>query len=589
MARQQWMVYLGCLLCGLVCVWITHSKYEADLATTRNLSAQWVAALGYVVSFLVAVVLGLFAYVLGRHNRLIKEKNLALEELAAERTRALYESQEQLRQQNENLEEIVSERTQELVHQAFHDSLTGLPNRANALYYLNQIATRSESSEPENGLEPETGCGTAVLFLDLDNFKFINDSLGHRAGDELLIAVSERLRGCVRPTDLVARLGGDEFIVVQEMLRGVDTAVLVAQKILEVMSRGFSLEAGEGFTTVSVGIAYNEGNFDADVLIRDADTAMYHAKAAGKANYALFEPGMNDRLTERVETEVGLRIALLHREFCVHYQPLIDLKTGHLAGVEALVRWQHPKYGLMPPGKFIPIAEETGLIVPIGYWVLEEACRQTVKWMQSYSEHGAFTINVNLSGKQLQKPDVVECIQEILDRTGMPRGALKLEITESVMMADALGTIEKLKRLRALGVKLAMDDFGTGYSSMASLSSFPLDTGKIDRAFVNRMNSQSESESVIAAIIMLAKSLHLDVTGEGIENPEQVTKLQGLGCDIGQGYYFSRPLNAGALEARMTEPANAFVMSYSDEDKLVIERLLAQHIPETPGNLPKAA
>ena len=303
---------------------------------------------------------------------------------------------------------------------------------------------------------------------------------------------------------------------------------------------------------------------------------MYQAKSSGKARYAVFEPGMNDRMTERVEMEVGLRIALEQQQFCVHYQPLIDLKTGHLSGVEALVRWNHPERGLISPGKFIPIAEETGLIVPLGYWVLEEACRQTMRWKETYPNYGPFTTNVNLSGKQLQKPDVVERVQEILERTGLSAKYLKLEITESVIMEDMEGAIAKLNTLRAMGIKLALDDFGTGYSSMASLSSFPLDTVKIDRAFISRLSTHPDADAVVAAIILLTKSLHLDVTGEGIETPEQVTILQTLGCDIGQGYFFDRPLNAGALEDRIIEAGTSFGRNYTETDRALIERLLAE-------------
>ena len=467
----------------------------------------------------------------------LQQTQAALEAELVERQKtetALRESRVELSRQNENLEHIVTERTQELLHQAFHDPLTGLPNRAQVLYHLQQMADRKRTD------------GKAILFIDLDNFKFINDSLGHGAGDELLIAVTARLRACVRPEDMVARLGGDEFLIVVENVETVDIVTEIAQRILEKMNAGFSLSAGEGFTSASIGIAYTEASaIKPDVLIRDADTAMYHAKSNGKSAYALFEADMNDRLSERVEMEVGLRLALEQQEFCVHYQPLIDMKTGQLTGAEALVRWQHPTKGLIAPSKFISLAEETGLIVPLGYWVLEEACRQTASWKQSFPDQNSFIINVNLSGKQLQKPDVVERVQEILLKTGMDARNLKLEITESVMMTDMEDTIAKLTALRKLGVKLAMDDFGTGYSSMACLSSFPLDTVKIDRAFITRLNTHPDASSVIAAIIMLAKSLNIEVTGEGVETQEQVTILQGLGCDTGQGLLIQQACECG--------------------------------------------
>ena len=519
-----------------------------------------------------------------RTTHTLRESQEALRhqnEKLASTTETLRKSQEELRHQNENLEITIMERTQELIHQAFYDVLTGLPNRANVLFHLEQIADRHKAG------------GKAVLFLDLDNFKFINDSLGHGAGDELLIAVAERLKSCVRPEDMVARLGGDEFLIVIDTVENVKAVIDVAQRVLEGMNTGFFLQAGQGFTSSSIGIAYTEAaSFEPEILIRDADTAMYQAKSSGKAAYALFEPDMNDRLSERVEMEVGLRLALEQQQFCVHYQPLIDLKTGHLTGVEALVRWNHPEQGLVVPGKFIPIAEETGLIIPLGYWVLEEACRQTVRWKAAYPEHGHFTTNVNLSGKQLQKPDVVERVRDILERTGLAAQCLKIEITESVMMEDVGGAIAKLTQLREMGVKLALDDFGTGYSSMASLSSFPLDTVKIDRAFITRLNNRSDAESVIAAIIMLAKSLNMDVTGEGIESMEQVTRLQGLGCDIGQGYYFDRPLNAGAVDEKLMQADHSFVKNYTESDRALIERLLVkagEERDDTVEEKPKAA
>ena len=469
-------------------------------------SARRFAVLGYSASLLLVVFLGMIVFLLERNQQAVEDKNRKLEELVIERTASLRESQSALRHQNENLEALVAARTAELTHQAFHDPLTGLPNRAQALVHLEKIAAKKADG------------GKAVIFLDLDNFKFINDSLGHGAGDDLLVAVTERLRKCARPADLIARLGGDEFLMVLDDLTDAAEAVEVAERALEAMRSGFSLRAGEGFTSVSIGIAYTEtAAVEPDTLIRDADTAMYHTKANGKAAYTLFEPGMNDRMTERVAMEVGLHLALEQQQFCVHYQPLVDLATGHLQGVEELVRWQHPQKGLISPGKFIPIAEETGIIVPLGYWVMEEACRQAALWKRDNPGHGAFTISVNLSGKQLQKPDVVERVKAILEDTGLAANCLKIEITESVMMADTEAAIAKLTALRALGVKLALDDFGTGYSSMASLSSFPLDTVKIDRAFIERMTDHADAETVIAAIIMLAKSMNMDVTEEGIE------------------------------------------------------------------------
>ncbi len=490
----------------------------------------------------------------------------------------LSESKEELRLQNENLEFAVKERTEDLMHQAFHDSLTGLPNRN---FVLDHLARLSKSLQ-------NSGC--AVIFLDLDNFKFINDSLGHAIGDELLICVAERLKNCVRHGDIVARLGGDEFIIVLEALADIESAKRFSADVLKVMNAEFYLKTGEGYITASMGVAFTDSfSFDPDILIRDADTAMYYAKSSGKAKYAIFEPAMNDRMSERIDMDSGLRRGLERKEFCVYYQPMIDLKTGRLIGAEALVRWNHPTFGIMLPGKFIPLAEETGLIVSLGYWVLEEACRQAVEWKRTFPEISSFIMSVNLSGKQLAKPDVVEKVKDILHRTNLTGSELKLEITESVFMDDMEATVAKLSKLRALGVKLALDDFGTGYSSIAALGSFPIDTLKIDRAFVNRIGARSEAVSVVAAIILIARSLHIDVTGEGIETTDQMTILQDLGCDIGQGFLFSRPISAGLIEEMLSSWDDSFVKNHSECDLRLIHKFLED--PERPkaNPLSKAA
>ena len=425
---------------------------------------------------------------------------------------------------------------------------------------------------PERGACP---AGLAVLFLDLDNFKFVNDSMGHEAGDTLLKTIAARLQAAARDQDMVARLGGDEFTLLLEGLHSPQEALQVAQRIVIQLQHPVRLGTNEVFVSASLGVAYcTEGKEEAESLLRNADTAMYEAKIRGKSGYVLFEPSMSAQVVERMEVETGLRLAVERNELRVHYQPLIDLELGRMNGVEALVRWEHPTKGLVPPGKFIAIAEETGLIVPIGYWVLEEACRQMRTWKETYPKYGSFTINVNLSGKQLQRPDVVERVQAILTKTALPPNALKLEITESVMMTDVEATVEKLMQLKALGVRLAMDDFGTGYSSMASLNLFPLDTIKIDRSFINRLTEHEEARSIVAAIIMLAKSLHLNVTGEGIETDDQKDYLQGLGCEVGQGYYFAKPLSAEALEESIKAGSRSFLAAHTRLDKETIEQML---------------
>ena len=449
----------------------------------------------------------------------------------------------------------ISERKQaeaRLEHQALHDALTGLPNRLLFQDRLGGAIRRMARLQT----------GVAVLFVDLDNFKFVNDSMGHEAGDTLLKTVAQRLQDSARSGDTIARLGGDEFTLLLESVCHVEEAAQTAERIVAQLQQPIALGGREVFVSASIGIAFSsDEGLEAEDLLRDADTAMYQAKSQGKSGFVVFNSTMNADVVERMEIETGLRFAVERSELKVHYQPLIDLETGRMNGVEALVRWEHPTRGLMAPGKFIPIAEETGLIFPIGYWVLEEACRQMQVWKEVYPEYGRLTVNVNLSGKQLQRPDVVERVQAILAKTRVAPENVKLEITESVMMADVEDTVAKLHALKALGVKLAMDDFGTGYSSMASLNLFPLDTVKIDRAFVKRLTEHRESGSIVAAIIMLSKALHLDVTGEGVETAEQVSQLQELGCHIGQGYFFARPLPAAELGNGIAAGAHHFAQT----------------------------
>ena len=431
---------------------------------------------------------------------------------------------------------------EQLHHHALHDALTNLPNRLLFQDRLRFALTRAQRTQE----------GIAVLFVDLDNFKVVNDSMGHEAGDTLLKEIGARLQAATRAEDTIARMGGDEFTLLLEGLHSVEGAMQVAENIVAQLQQPITLGEREIFASASIGIVYSD---DATALpedlLRDADTAMYQAKTGGKAGYALFDLGMNIQVSERLEIETGLRFALDRDELRVHYQPLVDLETGRMTGVEALVRWEHPTLGMIAPGKFIAIAEDTGLIIPIGYWVLEESCRQMQAWKNTHPDYGAFTVSVNLSGKQLLRADVVERVQDILAHTGLMPVDLKLEITESVMMADVKATVAKLTQLKDLGIKLAMDDFGTGYSSIASLNLFPLDTVKIDRSFVARLAEQEEAQSVIAAIVMLSKALNLNITGEGIETKEQLAHLQGLGCQIGQGYYFAKPLPPEALEVKM--------------------------------------
>ena len=473
-----------------------------------------------------------------------------------ENARAVRDSQGELLYYEGSVIDITQRKNAEerLVYQALHDSLTALPNRLLFEDRLHQAVLRSKRDT----------LGLAVLFVDLDDFKLVNDSMGHEAGDTLLRVIAERLRNAVREEDTIARIGGDEFIVLLERLKEVHEATEIAERIVTELQPPIPIGEREVFTSASIGIAYSaDGLHRAESLLRDSDAAMYQAKTRQKASYALFNPEMNTKLVERLEIETGLRFALERGELRLHYQPLIELENNVMSGVEALLRWEHPAQGLIPPGKFIQIAEDTGLIVPIGYWVLEEACRQMQEWRAERPDNPLMTINVNLSGKQLQCEDIVAQVAEILDKTQLPPTALKLEITESVMMTDFDTTLAKLNALKAMGVKLAMDDFGTGYSSIASLSTLPLDTVKIDRAFVNRLTDHKETHSALEAIMTLSKALKLNVTGEGIETNQQRRSLQDLGCHVGQGYLFAKPLPAAALSEHPY--FTGVVMERSDE------------------------
>ena len=429
----------------------------------------------------------------------------------------------------------------QLTQQAFYDSLTGLPNRVLFRERFEQALARGSRHKDAVGL----------LFLDLDKFKVINDSLGHHVGDQLLTEAAARLRSCVRTQDTVARLGGDEFVIILETLAGEQDAVPVAQAIAHQFSRPFVLDGREVIVTASIGIAVSgAGREDVDNLLRDADIAMYRAKSDGRARHVVFHASMHTDSLDRLELESDLRNAIARNELRVHYQPIVTIDSGEFGGVEALVRWEHPTRGLISPGEFIPIAEETGLIVPLGLWVLEEACRQVAFWHGQHPTKPPLTLSVNLSPRQFQQFSLVKDVAQVLENTKLPAGCLKLEITESVIMQDVEATIQTLWDLKELGLKLAIDDFGTGYSSLSYLKRLPIDVLKIDQSFVSGIGHNQEDTAIVHAIMALAKSLNLKVVGEGIETAEQATLLKQWGCDRGQGYLFSKPLDsqkAGAL------------------------------------------
>ena len=423
-------------------------------------------------------------------------------------------------------------RLEQLTRQAFRDALTGLPNRALFMDRLTHGLTRARRRHEH----------VAVLFLDLDRFKVINDTLGHTVGDQLLVEVSNRLGSSLRPGDTVARLGGDEFGLLLEDVADAETAELVALRIEAELAKPLIFEGREVFVTSSIGIALSSERLGTpEEVLRDADLAMYHAKAKGKARHEIFDGTMSAPALDRMDLEMDLRSAITNRDFRLHYQPILRLETGRIVEVEALIRWQHEKRGLLQPDAFIGLTEETGLIVPIGQWVLTEACRQARAWQIEFPRTPALGMSVNLSAKQFQNPKLVEEITDALTMSGLDPACLKLEITESVVMQDVPATLAKLHELKDLGIRLAIDDFGTGYSSLGYLKRFPVDTLKIDRSFVKGLSHEGGDSAIVRAVVTVAKSLNMDVTAEGIETDQQRLELKALGCELGQGFLFGRP------------------------------------------------
>ena len=425
----------------------------------------------------------------------------------------------------------------ELAHQALHDPLTGLANRALLLDQLTRILLRRD--RPAGSV--------ALLFLDLDRFKVVNDSLGHTAGDQLLFAAAERLVGVLRPDDIVARLGGDEFVVLLEGLDDLREPVSLAQRIHRALKEPVMVDGNEVFTTVSIGIAVTTSSDDtADGLLRDADAAMYLAKARGRDRYEIFDEDLRTQATERLRTETYLRRAVEMGEIEVYYQPELSLDTGEMVGVEALARWHHPVAGLLEAGAFIELAEDSGLILDLGAWVLGEACRQAGVWRREHPDHD-LTMRVNLSARQIAQPTLVDLVVGALERGGLEPPSLCLEITETALMADPAAGLKVLQDLRALGVRLAIDDFGTGYSSLSYLKRFPVDVLKIDRSFVDGLGEDPEDTAIVTAIISLSRALGLRVVAEGVETRRQLDELRRLGCDRAQGFMFARPRPAQLL------------------------------------------
>lgn len=449
---------------------------------------------------------------------------------------------------------------EKLVHDAFHDALTGLPNRILFMDHLKQSVQKVKRKKHSP---------FAVLFLDFDRFKLINDSLGHMVGDQLLISIAGRLQASVRPGDTVARLGGDEFTILVDDLNSLDEALSVVRRLLGSLAEPFKLSGREVFITASVGVALStDGYENAEDVLRDADTAMYRAKSLGKARYEVFDKTMHANATDLLQIETDLWRALERKELTLDYQPIVSLSTGRIVGFEALLRWLHPARGLVSPLEFIAVAEETGLIVPIGQWVLNRACLQTREWQTRYPDQKPpLHVSVNLSAKQFLQPDLLEQVSLALERSGLNSTSLKLEITESMVMQNVETTTRMLEQLRAIGVGISLDDFGTGYSSLSCLHRFPISVLKVDRSFVSSMTDNQEHLEIVRTIIALARNLKMDVIAEGVETVEQAIELRAMNCEYGQGYYFSKALNAEGAVDLISASRN--VMPRSSADGLI--------------------
>jgi len=472
--------------------------------------------------------------------------------------------------EQERISQQLQESKDHFRHAAFHDSLTNLPNRVLLTENLKFVIERAKNQEDYQ---------FAVLFLDLDRFKNVNDSLGHTIGDQLLIAMARRLESCIRDADIVARLGGDEFAILLDGIPNGTEATAMARRIQEKLSSPFNLSGHEVFTSTSIGIALSSTGYDhPENMLRDADTAMYRAKAQGKACYEVFDKGMHTHAVYLLQMENDLRRALDREEFRVFYQPIVSLENGDLAGFEALIRWQHPERGFVNPADFIPLAEDTGLIVPIGKWILRKACQQLCSWQWQAPANRNLFMSVNLSSKQVSQPDLVAQIRDILEETNVDPKHLKLELTESAVMQNADMAARLLKRLKDLGVQLSIDDFGTGYSSLGYLHRFPVNTLKIDRSFIGRIGEAAENIEIVRTIVSLAENMGMDVVAEGVETLSQLTQLRKLNCQYGQGYLFSRPVDAESVCAWISKKPHW-------QSDLFPTLMNEQYVPATTANV----
>ncbi|MBE9043384.1 EAL domain-containing protein [Pleurocapsales cyanobacterium LEGE 10410] len=479
----------------------------------------------------------------------ISELNQELEERVQQRTFELQNVNQRLLQEIGRRKRI----QQQLHHDALHDELTGLPNRT-LLVEQTEGAIQRARHDPSYMY--------ALLFIDLDRFKVINDSLGHLVGDRLLVAVSDVFQECLRENDLVARLGGDEFVILLDGIRDPQNAIAIGERIQQKLRSPFKLKDQNIFTSASIGIVFSSSHYDnASDLLRDADIAMYRAKAKGKARYEIFDRAMYYETLSLIELENNLRLAIKRDQLLLHYQPIISLKDNKLVGFEALIRWHHPTKGNISPVEFIPIAEDTGLILEIGDWLLRKACQQLRQWQQKYAavpQLALLKMNINLASQQLQQPLFIERLDQILQETGLDGSFLKFEITESVLIEPEGNIQNTLREIRKRKIKLSIDDFGTGYSSLNYLRRFPIDNLKIDRSFIEQMNSDAENLEIVRVIITLAKTLGMDAVSEGVETPQQLQQLKELGCKFAQGYLFAEPLSPKVVESMLGKYPDSF-------------------------------
>ncbi|HVN55788.1 MAG TPA: EAL domain-containing protein [Anaerolineaceae bacterium] len=508
----------------------------SQLARDHDLVFWWMA-------FIISLVLVRQFLALLENQRLTLDLailNQDLEKRVIERTTELNQANEELREEmveRERVESVLREREERLAFNALHDALTGLPNRILLMERIDQAIRRLRRQEEANFV---------LLFLDFDGFKVVNDSLGHLSGDQVLVQISRRMRAIVREVDMVARMGGDEFVILMEDISSLESAKQVTERLIEKIAEPYEINGQQVFLTASVGLVPGDGKYQQPTdLLRDADLAMYEAKARGKACYVVFSPELRVQALDRLLLESNLRSALERNEFILHYQPILDLNTNQLTGFEALIRWQHPEKGLIPPANFIPVAEASGIILPITRWVMREACTQMNAWHTELPRGNSLMISINLSPKLFSQPELPRMVAEVLAETGLESKHLILEITEGVIVEDSDAVRGILETWRQQGIQVHMDDFGTGYSSLSYLHRLPIDTLKIDRTFIKQIRKNGDRGEIVRTIITLAREINVPVIAEGIETAEQLSFLKKLGCQSGQGFLISQPVEAG--------------------------------------------